>query len=401
MKKCNLCFKDTSFVFLDLGKQPMANKYPLNKEAFKDEKFFDVKVQFCSNCKNIQLDTLVSRETMFEDYYYLSSVNEELVRYCEELARRKFSRSKFVVDIGSNDGVSLKPLKEMGVKYLGVDPSINVGKIANDAGLETLVSFFDTKAAKKIQKEYGKPDVITGLSMFSHLQDQHQFIEDVKSLLTDDGRFIVEVEYNYLMLKNMAFERFYLDRIFYFSVTSFEKLFQMHDMYLSDAEVTDIHGGSLLITAQKKGHGKKPHPRVKRLMAQEATFLTPENVLEFGKEAKKHITSLKNMLTEYREQGFKIAGYGSPARVSTITNFGDIGPDLIDFIVDDSPLKQGRYSPGKHIPIVSPVYLRDNQQDILKPDVLVIFAWDYFKDIRKKLKGTYKFIFPIPPREVK
>lgn len=396
MTKCNLCFKNTSFEFLDLGNQPMANKYPASLEAFKSEEFFPVKVLFCSNCKNIQLNTLVSRNTMFEDYYYLSSVNEELVRYCDELARRKFANANFVVDIGSNDGVSLKPLKEMGIKFLGVDPSINVGKIANDAGLDTLVAFFDGKTAQKIIKEHGKADVVTGLSMFSHLQDQHQFIEDVKTLMTDDGRFVVEVEYNSLMLKKMAFERFYLDRIFYFSVTSFEKLFQMHDMYLQDAEITEIHGGSLLITAQKKGHGKKPNPRVKRLMKQEIKDLSPKNVLNFGKEAKENVIALKKKLVEYKEKGLKIAGYGSPARVSTITNFGDIGPDLIDFIVDDSPLKQGRFSPGKHIPIVTNAYLQEHNVD-----VLVVFAYDYFNDIRKKLNKDYTFLFPIPPREVK
>lgn len=391
MKICDLCSERKSLEFLDLGKQPMANKYPLHGEEMKYEQFFDVKVFFCSNCKNIQLDTLVSREEMFEDYYYLSSVNKALVAHYTAFAHT-LADANFVVDVGSNDGISLKPLKEMGVRALGVDPSINVGKIANDAGFETIVDFFDANSVQKILKDYGKADVITGLSMFSHLQDQHQFIEDVKTLLTDDGRFIVEVEYNLEMLKKMSFERFYLDRLFYFSVTSFEKLFKMHGMYLQDAEVTDIHGGSLRVTAQKKG--KKPTARVKRLMAREKK-LTPEKVRKFGKDAEKEIKALKKKLEGYKAQGLRVAGYGCPARTSTLTNFGDIGPDLIEFIVDDSPLKQGRFSPGKHIPIVPASHLEEH-----RPDVLVMFAYDYFDDIKKKLTGEYRFLFPIPPREV-
>lgn len=391
--KCNLCLKNKSFEFLDLGKQPMANKYP-KKEDFKNERFFRVKVFFCSNCKNIQLGKLVSRNEMFEDYYYLSSVNKALVEHYTKFAKT-LRKADFVVDIGSNDGISLKPLKEMGVRCLGIDPSVNVGEIANDAGLETIVDFFTAESSARIVEKYGKADVITGLSMFSHLQDQHQFIEDVKTLLTDDGKFIVEVEYNVSMLKNMSFERFYLDRLFYFSVTSFSKLFEMHDMYLSDVDVTDIHGGSLRVTA-KRGNRFFTGLSVRQLMAQERDYLTPTKVKQFGKDAKAQVVALKKKLKEYKKDGLKVAGYGCPARVSTITNFGDIGADLIDFIVEDSPLKQYKYSPGKHIPIVPNSYLYTN-----RPDILVMFAYDYFEDIKKKLTGNYRFLFPIPPKEIK
>lgn len=389
---CSLCL-GLSFEFLDLGQQPMANKYPVDADA--KEEFFQVKVYFCPNCKNIQLDTAVSRETMFVDYYYLSSVNKALVEHYEDFAHTKLKDCKFVVDVGSNDGISLKPLQEMGIKALGVEPSVNVSKIAQDAGYNTFTGFFDEHSAKLIRDTYGKADAITGLSMFSHLQDPHTFIEDVKSLLTDDGRFIVEVEYNVKMLQNMAFERFYLDRIFYFSATSFSKLFEMHGMYLQDAEVTPIHGGSLRVTAQKKGSGMRPTKEVQDLIEQEAQDLGPRDVALFGQNAKRQIKKLKNKLVEYREQGLSVAGYGAPARLATLTNFGDIGPDLIEFVIDDSPLKQNRFSPGKHIPIKPNTYLEEH-----RPDVLVVFAFDYFDDIKKKLTGKYRFLFPIPPREV-
>lgn len=390
---CTLCLAE-NFEFLDLGRQPMANKYP--KKTTHAEQFFQVKVFFCTSCRNIQLGTTVSRETMFVDYYYLSSVNKALVEHYERFAHEHLKDAEFVVDVGSNDGISLKPLKEMGVRALGVDPSENVGKIANAAGLKTMVAFFNNEAVKTIERTHGKADVITGLSMFSHLQDPHTFIEDVKSLLTDKGRFIVEVEYNVEIIKNMAFERLYLDRIFYFSATSFSKLFELHGMYLQDVEVTQIHGGSLRVTAQKRGKGKRPTRRVKQLIKQESRFLTSIKLRDFGFIAQMQIKALKKKLLEYKALGLHVAGYGAPARLATLTNFGDIGPDLIDFVVDDSPLKQGRYSPGKHIPIVPNSYLETHY-----PDVLVVFAFDYFADIKRKLRGKYRFLFPIPPREVK
>src|SRR3989344_3842357 len=207
--KCGLCHSKT-IPFLDLGQQPLANKYP-KKEDFATEDFFPMIVHFCPECKNVQLGTIISRERMFEDYYYLSSVNQGLVRHFEELAQKQ-KGAHFVVDLGSNDGIFLKPLKQMGIKAIGVEPSINVSKIANDNGLETINSFFDAAAVKK-------------------------------------------------------------------------------------------------------------------------------------------------KLEVYKKSGLLVAGYGAPARVATITNYGTIGPSLIEFIVDDSPLKQDRYSPGMHIPIAPKTFL--------------------------------------------
>ncbi|OGG72684.1 methyltransferase [Candidatus Kaiserbacteria bacterium RIFCSPLOWO2_01_FULL_53_17] len=391
---CRLCLDENTLEFLDLGKQPLANKYP-KKEEFEAEDFFPVKVFFCPNCKSVQLGTAVSRERMFEDYFYLSSVNTGLVRQYEAFAKT-LSLAKFVVDIGSNDGISLKPLKELGVKAIGVEPSINVSKIANDAGLTTLTSFFDAKTAAQIEKEYGKPDVITGFSMFSHLEDPHQFIEDVKDLLSDDGRFILEIEYVDTILKNMSFERFYLDRISYYSVTSLENLFQLHGMYLSDVEETDSHGGSLRATAQKKGKGSAPKESVKRHIAYEAEKLTPRSLSEFGNEARTQISALRAKLEEFKTAGLKVAGFGAPARVSTLCNFGRIGPELIEFIVDETPLKQHRHSPGTHIAIVPMSHLEEHQ-----PDVFLVFVHEYFDVVKKKLSGgNYRYLFPIPAREV-
>ncbi|MDR3466451.1 MAG: class I SAM-dependent methyltransferase [Xanthobacteraceae bacterium] len=391
--KCHLCGCDHTIEFLNLGKQPLANKYPTESQ-FASEEFFPLQMFFCPECKNVQLGTIISRERMFEDYYYLSSVNAGLVRHFEGLARN-LADAKFVVDVGSNDGILLKPLKEAGIKALGIEPSINVSKIANDLGLETVCAFFDAPAAAQVEKSYGKPDVIVASSVFTHLEDPHQFIEAVRSLLADDGRFIVEVEYIGNILRHIQFERFYLDRIFYYSLTSLKHLFAQHGMIISDVEHIEPHGGSLRVTIKAKGPHATESGNVAALLEQENETLTVRKLEEFRSMVDVQIEALRNLLEDYKKSGLKVAGYGAPARVSTICNYGNIGPSLIEFTVDDSPLKQNKFTPGTHIPIVTKTHL-----DSHRPDILVVFAYEYINDIRKKTDGSYRYVMPIPPTEL-
>lgn len=391
--KCFLCRKATLTQFLNLGKQPLANKYP-TRAQLTSEDFFPIKVLSCPRCRNVQLGTTVSRDRMFKDYYYLSSVNPALVRHFEAFAK-KLKKSKFVVDVGSNDGILLKPLKKLGINAIGVDPSINVSKIANKAGLKTITSFFDVPCARKIRTTYGRSDAVIASSVFTHLEDPHVCIEAVKELIADNGVFIIEVEYIGNILKKTQFERFYLDRVFYYSLSSLKHLFELHGMYVADVERIEPHGGSLRVTARLKGQGKS-HARVAQFLKKEHTDVSKSTLTLFKKRVKENTLAFKDKLKEYKKKGLRVAGYGAPARVATITNYGGIGPDLIEFIVDDSPLKQNRFSPGKHIPIVSNAYLKDH-----RPDVLVVFAYEYFNDIKKKLSGKYRFMIPIPPREVR
>ena len=391
--KCYLCSQYDIVLSLDLGSQPLANKYPTEKE-FETEDFFPLQVFFCKKCKNVQLGTIISRKRMFEDYYYLSSVNPGLVRHFEELAK-KIASARFVVDIGSNDGILLKPLKQLSVKAIGVDPSINISKIANDQGLTTIASFFDSETTEKIEKDFGKPDVVVASSVFTHLENPHQFIEDLKNVMDNDGVFILEVEYIGNILENIQFERFYLDRVFYYSLTSLLKLFAGHDMYIADVEKIEPHGGSIRVVVRKNSLGSSPSTAVKNLLKEERNILNISKLEEFRHKAETYLSAFRDKLNEYKKAGLRVAGYGAPARVATICNYGKIGPSLIGFIVDDSPLKQNRWSPGTHIPIVPRSYLEK-----YKPDVLVVFAYEYFEDIKKKTNGEYKYLIPIPPREI-
>jgi cyclopropane fatty-acyl-phospholipid synthase-like methyltransferase len=331
---------------------------------------------------------------MFEDYYYLSSVNAALVRHFEKLAG-KLASARLVLDVGSNDGILLRPLLELGVNAVGIEPSLNVSKIANSAGLETICAFFDMASAAQVEGKYGKPDVIVASSVFTHLEDPHQFITAASSLLSEDGQLVIEVEYIGNIVRQTQFERFYLDRIFYYSLTSLHHLFKSHGMSIADVEHIEPHGGSLRVTVQHERSVTKSSATVAALLREEQETLTLAELEQFKNEVDKQISSFRKLLEDYKQSNLKVAGYGAPARVSTICNYGAIGPSLIEFTVDDSPLKQNKFTPGTHIPIVPRSRLEAH-----RPGILVVFAYEYLDDIRNKTGNAYRYLIAIPPREV-
>ena len=388
LSKCEICDSQSVNELLNLGHQPLANKYP-RSEHFSEEKYFPLEVYFCENCKNVQLSKHVSRREMFEDYYYLSSVNLGLVRHFEGLAE-KLVGANFVVDVGSNDGILLAPLIKRGVRALGVEPSVNVSEIANEKGLPTKCAFFDLKSVVEIKETQGQADVIVASSVFTHLDNPNEFVKAVKELMTEDGIFILEVEYIKNIVENLQFERFYLDRIFYYSLASLRELFKRHGMEIVDAEHIEPHGGSLRVWI-RNAEVSKPSKSVSLILNEEQQALSDQSLAQFRKDVLHAIGELKRNLERWKISGLKVAGYGAPARLSTICNFGEIGPGFIAYTVDDSPLKVDRYSPGTHIPIVSRQHLEENA-----PDILLVFAYEYFRDIVDKIGTDYTFYKPIP-----
>ncbi len=393
--KCRVCNSKTISEVLNLGKQPLANKYPKNKKEIINEKKFNLKIIFCSKCRSAQIKKIINRNILFEDYYYLSSVNKKLKEHFSVLAN-KLRKYKFVVDIGSNDGILLNPLKKLKINAIGIDPSINVGKIANDKGLETFIGFFDKNIIKKILKKYSKPDLIIASSVITHLENPIKFAKNIKSFLQEKGDLIVEIEYLQNFLKNLEFERFYFDRPFYYSANSINTLFKSVGMTLYDIEKIEMHGGSLRCYIKNVNKYKKTS-RCNKILSDELKKLNLKSINNFNIKIYKESKRFKNQLINLKKNGQNIIGYGAPARVSTITNVANIGPDLIDYIIDDSPLKQNRFSPGKHIKIVPKKNNINN-----KINNVVVFAYEYFDDIKKKFKNkNITFFKPIPFGKIK
>jgi len=348
--KCKICDSKRVSEVINLGKQPLANKYPKNKNEKLKEKKFNLKILFCKNCKSAQIKKIIDRKYLFEDYYYLSSVNNKLKKHFEKLAK-KLKKYKFVVDIGSNDGVLLKPLKKLKIKAIGVDPSINVGKIANEKGLKTFIGFYDKPIINKILKKYSKPDLIVASSVVTHLDNPKKFAKNIELFLEKNGDLIIEIEYLQNILKNLEFERFYFDRPFYYSAFSINKLFNNVGMSLYDIEIIEAHGGSLRCYIKNIKNFKKTN-RCNKILNNELKKLNIKSFRMFNNKIIKEVEKFKYNLLNFKKEKKIVIGYGAPARVSTITNFANIDSKLINYIIDDSPLKQKRFSPGKHIRIL-------------------------------------------------
>ena len=387
--KCKICGSNNINQVIDLGKQPFANKYPRNKfEIFKEKKF-NLKIFFCKRCKASQIKRIVNRKILFEDYYYLSSVNKKLKEHFENLSF-KLKKYNFVVDIGSNDGILLEPLKKLKISSIGIDPSKNVGKIANDKGLKTFIGFFDNRMIKKILKEYQKPDLIVASSVVTHLKNPILFSKNIKEFIKKNGTLIIEIEYLQNFLKNVEYERFYFDRPFYYSANSIKELFKNVQMKLYDIERIDVHGGSLRFYI-KNSLDCKITKRCEKILNNEKQTLNLNTFKLFNKKIYQHSKYLKDQLIRFKRRNKIVIGYGCPARVSTITNFSKINSDLIKYIIDDSPLKQNRFTPGMHIKILP---RKNNLSNI---NVVMVFAYEYFKDIKKIFKNKKVIFFkPIP-----
>jgi methylation protein EvaC len=390
MNNCPICQKIIKPIF-SLGTQPLANKYPKNLHNIENEYKSEMNVFFCRNCSYANVPCNVQRSIFFEDYYYLSSVNKELNEHFNCLADDIYLKKyNFVLDIGSNDGILLRPLKNLGIKCLGVDPSENVSKIANEQGLITEVGFFDSKMVDIILNKYQKPDLITASSVFTHLEDPSDFFKNAKKILCKNGRLIIEVEYLEKIITDFAFERFYFDRPHYYSLKSLAKLGARFGFSVKDAKIINVHGGSIRVTfVLSEGEGEIENINVLDLLKKEAVILNENNILTKFKDFQNECIKLKESISKFKNDGLTVAAYGCPARFSTITNFAQISSSDISYVVDDSPLKQDRYSPGMHIPITS---YNNNS-----PDIYIVFAYEYINSIKEKVGYlNSKFYKPIP-----
>jgi len=393
---CPVCNSFKMEALVNLGNQPLANKYP-KKSDFKDEFFAQMTIYWCSKCLFSHLPCSAPREKFFTDYYYLSSVNKELVDHFNNLAHSisKYKPS-FVLDVGSNDGVLLRPLKELGIKCLGVDPSKNVGAIANKNGLNTEIGFFDYPMAKTIKKKYGFFDFIVASSVFTHLESPREFMRACDEILTKDGKILIEVEYPISIFESFGFERFYFDRPSYYSLHSFQTLALEFNFAVADAAKIAPHGGSIQIVLQRaESKENQATEAVKSILNEEISSLSNQIIIDSFDSFNSEICKLKEGINTFKNDAKKIIAYGCPARFSTITNYGGIDSSYLNFVIDDSPLKQDSFSPGQHIPIKSADY---DEEDT---DIYIVFAYEYIDSIKKKVKGkNARFFRPVPFVEI-
>ena len=399
---CRICGSPDLQQFLSLGKMPLANAFLRADQLTGKEPSFPLDVYLCESCSLVQLRDVVDPGLMFQEYVYFSSTSESFVAHFQNFAaevhhRFELGSDSLVIDIGSNDGILLKPFQQLGVRVLGIDPAQNVARLATQQGIETLPMFFGRETAEGIRKKRGAARVITANNVFAHVNDLDDFVTAVGILLSQDGVFIIEVPYLGDLLEKNLFDTIYHEHLSYFSVKPLMRLFEKHGMEIFDIQKVKSHGGSVRVFVRRKNPTGGIEPAVQSfLRAEEKLRLySPETWRRFANSIAQNKTELKILLDGVKVQNKVVAGYGAPAKGNTLLNYFGIGISEIAYIVDDSPYKQGLFTPGTRIPVVAPSRLVDEP-----PDYILILAWNFAEGIMNKLssfqKAGGKFIIPVP-----
>jgi nucleoside-diphosphate-sugar epimerase/quercetin dioxygenase-like cupin family protein/SAM-dependent methyltransferase len=381
--ECRSCGNRELSDVISLGLSPLANNL-LNSELEECD-MYPLEVKFCPDCKNSQLSFVVPPQKMFDEYLYVSSTASSFRDHFERASKKYFSEfnlneNTLVVDIGSNDGIFLKPLKELGVRVLGVEPAKNISELANENGILTLNSYFNDECSRQILENYGKAKVVTASNVFAHSDELVSIAKSAFNILEEDGVFIIEVQYLVDTINDLTFDNIYHEHCNYWTVTSLKRFFENIDpeMKIFEAEHIDTHGGSIRVYIGKnRGIEEKVLDFINR--ERELGICNIDIYKEFSSKVESVKRNVINNLEKIRSRFSKIAAYGSPAKATTSLNYFGIDNSIIDFTVDDNPLKKDKIIPGVNIPIKERGYLLNNL-----PDLIIVLAWNFFKEIKEK-----------------
>ena len=404
---CRLCGKAQLEQVWSFGPTPLANSYLLPEDVGQPEVIAPLDVYYCRDCHLVQLRDVVHPDLLFRNYLYVSSTSPSFVAHFEDYAnalvdRFKLSTADLVVDVGSNDGVLLKPLKEADVTILGIDPAQNIAVEATAAGIPTKAEYFTPEVATEVRDQHGTAKVITANNVFAHTDDIHQFVAAVDALLAADGAFVFEVQYLGTLLRDNLFDIVYHEHTNYYHLTPLVSYFAGKNMEVFDVEQPAVHGGSLRVYVQRANGPYRREAAVAALLAQEAKQGLNDLLAyrQFAERVEENKKMLRDIITEAKAANKRIVGFGAPAKATTLMYAFGLTADDIEYIVDDAPLKQGRVMPGTHIPIVSADRLHDDM-----PEYCVILAWNFAEPIMKNhqqyIENGGTFVVPVPePRIV-
>ena len=398
---CILCRSAAVEEFLDLGETALANQFLRADEINGREPKYPLRIGFCNACGHVQLTDSVPPGEMFDNYLYISSASDTLKSHLWELSdllvrHYGLGTQDLVIDIGCNDGTLLKGFQRHGVRPLGVDPAKNLAVFTDGTGIERCTRLFTAASAQDIVKQWGHASLVTATNTFPHIQNLGDFIEGLKTVLKPGGVFVIEVHYLLDIIEQVAFDTIYHEHVSYWALGPMKRLFEEHGMTVVDAERVPLHHGQLRVHVQRRGEGSVQARVGEILLAEKAAGLAKlSTYTQFAERAKKIKRDLHQTLRNFAERGKRVAGYGAPAKGNTLLGFLDIGPELLPYIVDKSPLKQGLYTPGTHIPVVRPERLLVDQ-----PDYVLLLAWNFVDEIVEQQaeyqKRGGKFMVPVP-----
>ena len=402
--KCRFCGTALTHEFIDLVNAPPSNAFLTEKQLNEPEIFYPLKLFVCHNCFLVQIDEYKKSDDIFnKDYAYFSSFSTSWLDHARKYVdmitdRLRLDAESLVMEIASNDGYLLQYFLNKQIPCLGIEPSANTAQAAREKGIETLEEFFGADLAERLVQEGKKADLIIGNNVLAHVPDINDFVSGLKVALKNGG--VVTMEFPHLMrlVEENQFDTIYHEHFSYLSFHTVRKVFAKHGLVLFDVEQLSTHGGSLRIYARHHEDESKPvMPNVAELLEKEAArgMLGLNYYLDFQQKADKVKYALLVFLLEQKEQGKKVAAYGAAAKGNTLLNYCGVKKDLIKFVVDASPHKQGKYLPGSHIPVV-----KEDEITRFKPDYVLILPWNIQKEIMTQLDYIRawegKFVVPIP-----
>jgi len=404
---CRFCGQTLRTTFVDLGMSPFCQTHIEPRQLNHMEPFFPLHAWVCERCFLVQLEEYVAPANIFSEYAYFSSYADSWVEHARKysvLMRQRFGigRESLVIEIASNDGYLLQHFVAAGVPVLGIEPAANVAKVAQEKGIRTTVCFHGRSSADNIVASYGQADLLLGNNVLAHVPDLNDFVAGMKRLLKPSGVITMEFPHLQRLMEQNQFDTIYHEHFSYFSFFTVEQVFAAHDLTVFDVDELPTHGGSIRIYARHTGDSSKPvSERAQQLRARELALgfnrlQTYQNFAEQVKSTKRKILSL---LIDLKNRGKSIVGYGAPGKGNTLLNYCGIRTDMLSYTVDRNPYKQGKYTPGTHIPIFSPDRLRDT-----RPDYVFILPWNLKDEISAQMSFVREwggqFIVPIPEPQI-
>jgi SAM-dependent methyltransferase len=400
---CRFCGAPLTERLADLGVSPLSNDYvkPGEREAL-----FPLVAFVCEECFLVQVPAVVPAERIFGDYAYFSSYSatwlEHVSAYCTAMTERlDLDPASRVVEVGSNDGHLLACFLERGVPVLGIDPAANVTRVARDAGVETVTEFFGLAVAERLAAGGVRADLLIGNNVLPHVPDLNDFVDGLRTMLAPDGLLTLEFPHLLRLLTGGQFDTIYHEHFSYFSVSTLRSVLAARGLRLVDVEELPTHGGSLRAYVRHQAMDAATSGAVERLAAEEQRAgMTSMGVYRrFAEGVRQTRQSLVEFLARARQEGMRVAGYGAPAKATTLLNYCGVGPEQIEYTVDRNPLKQGRVVPGTRIPIYAPERLEET-----RPEYVVILPWNLRDEIARQLEHVRdwggRLVVPVPRVEV-